>query len=195
MNTQTFAKRTNIKGNNEVFAALDLYNTDLDKNDPLPYITSYDKNYNVYSAIRAKDTNGGVVGVFGCFETFNNITFDDPITKTTSSFDNCNSMYTGIVPLSKTLTSIIPVYQCSIDNNNNMYTAFGKQGGNHNYYFRGTVATKDLYSYGELYAVLKTRHLLDSAFRLVGGAISASDSGLELLKRYFPMFHRYEIIV
>ena len=47
----------------------------------------------------------------------------------------------------------------------------------------------------ELYAVLKTRHLLDSAFRLVGGAISASDSGLELLKRYFPMFRRYEVVI
>ena len=64
----------------------------------------------------------------------------------------------------------------------------------------GTLSATEIGNYTftivcELYAVLKTRHLLDSAFRLVGGAISASDSGLELLKRYFPMFRRYKVVI
>ena len=47
----------------------------------------------------------------------------------------------------------------------------------------------------ELYAMLKTWHLLVSSFRLINNTTSIIDRGLELHKRDFPMFHRYKIVL
>jgi len=48
-------------------------------------------------------------------------------------------------------------------------------------------------SKGELYARLKTWHLLTSKSGLISNTTSIADRGLELHERNFPMFRRYEI--
>ena len=51
----------------------------------------------------------------------------------------------------------------------------------------------DMGIHSELYAKLKTWHLLISMSGLINDTASIIDRGLELHERYFPMFRRYEI--